>query len=70
MLELPGLGEREDVVLALLHAGGAAGAAVAVLVVADINPGGRQGEGEAGGGQHQQGQRGDHLNDWGVGRRS
>ena len=68
MLELPGLREGNQVVLALLHTGGAALAAVAVLVVADINPAGGQAEAEAGG-QHQHGQRGHHLHDWAVGLR-
>ena len=68
MLELPGLGERDDVVLAVLHTGGTTGGAVAVLVVADINPAGGQGEAEAGG-QHQHGQGGHHLHDWAVGLR-
>ena len=50
-MELPGLREGNQVVLALLHTGGAALAAVAVLVVTDINPGGSQGHRE-GGDQH------------------
>ena len=68
LLDLPGLGERDDVVLAVLHTGGTAGRAVAVLVVADINPAGGQGEAEAGG-QHQHGQRRHLLHDWAVGLR-
>ena len=65
MLELPGLREGDHVVLALLHAGGAALAAIAVLVVTDIYPGGGQGQGERGD-QDQHCQRGGHHGDWRV----
>ena len=63
LLELPGLRERNHVVLALLHTGCTALTAVTVLVVTDINPGGSQGQREGGDQHHHHVQRG-HLNDW------
>ena len=62
LLELPGLRERNHEVLALLHTGGTALAAVTVLVVTDINPG-CQGQREGGNQHHHHVQR-EHLNDW------
>ena len=63
LLELPGLRERNHVVLALLHTGATTLATITVLVVTDINPGGSQGHREGGDQDHHHVQPA-HRNDW------